>query len=118
VLAALPGLDEGLAERIVSARSSVTPEKRATIAWLFTEGALEAAPFKEVAPYLTARSLQFEFNVVGYSKPSGRFKALEVAIDLGKPAHSITRVRDLTRYGLPFQFEPANASTPPSVAAR
>lgn len=118
VLAALPGLDEGLAERIVSARSSVTPEKRATIAWLFTEGALEAAPFKEVAPYLTARSLQFEFNVVGYSKPSGRFKALEVAIDLGKPAHSITRVRDLTRYGLPFQLEPANTATPPSVAAR
>lgn len=105
VLAALPGLDEALAERIVSSRAAVSPDRRATIAWLHTEGILEAEAFKTVAPYLTARSLQFSFNVVGYSLPNGRFRALEAVIDLGKPERPITRLRDLTRYGLPFQLE-------------
>ncbi|HYE30912.1 MAG TPA: helix-hairpin-helix domain-containing protein [Methylomirabilota bacterium] len=105
VLATLPGLDDALAERIVSTRSAVSPERRETIAWVLTEGALEMEKFKVVAPYLTSRSLQFEFSVVGFAKPSGRFKSFEVIVDLAGGDGRVAHLRDLTRYGLPFGLE-------------
>lgn len=59
VLATLPGVDDALAESIVSARRSISPERRTTIAWLYSEGVVDAAKFKALAPLLTARSFQF-----------------------------------------------------------
>ena len=66
VLATVPGIDEALAESIVSARRGLSAEKRQTTAWLFTEDVVSAEVFKQLAPYLTARSRQFSFHVVGY----------------------------------------------------
>ena len=71
---------------------------------------VDAELFKKIAPYLTSRSLQFHFQVVGYGVPSGRFKVLEAMIDLGGDKPAITYLRDLTRLGLPFKIErPAEA---------
>ena len=43
VLATLPGVDEALAETIVSARGALGPDRKRTIAWLYQEGVLDAA---------------------------------------------------------------------------
>ena len=104
VLATLPGVDEALAESIVSARRSISPERRTTIAWLFQEGVMDAAKFKELAPLLTARSFQFTFQVIGYGLPSGRYRVLEAGVDVAFGLQRITYLRDVTRRGLPFSL--------------
>ena len=112
VLTTVPGIDETLAESILSARKSISPEKRGTIAWLFQEDVLDAATFKKVAPFLTARSYQFSFQVVGFGVPSGRFRRLEVVIDSTELTPRVVYLRDLTRLGLPFKLEPATTEAP------
>jgi DNA uptake protein ComE-like DNA-binding protein len=103
VLATVEGIDEPLAEAIVSARRGLAPDRRRTIAWLLQEGVVDAATFKKLAPRLTARGMQFSFQVVGYGVPSGRYRVLEVMIDLAEGKPVITYLRDLTRLGMPFK---------------
>ncbi|MBM3821550.1 MAG: hypothetical protein FJ404_01470 [Verrucomicrobia bacterium] len=114
VLKTIPGMDVSLAETILSARKSLPPEKRKTIAWLVQEGLVDAARFKELAPRLTARSYQFEFRVVGYGVPSGRFKVAEVRIDLALARPGVVSVRDLTRMGMPFPISNSMESEAPA----
>jgi type II secretory pathway component PulK len=116
-LTTVPGIDETLAESILSARKSISPEKRATIAWLFQEDVMDAATFKKLAPYLTARSYQFSFQVVGFGVPSGRFRRLEVVIDSSELAPRVVYLRDLTRLGLPFKLEPEPTEAPAQARA-
>ncbi len=115
VLASVPGIDEPLAESILSTRRSISPERRATIAWLYQEGVVDAAQFKQLAPFLTARCYQYSFRVVGFGVPSGRFRVLDVVIDLAPDEPVVTYLRDITRLGLPFKLEP---EAPALVAAK
>ena len=105
VLAALPGLDEALAARIVEARSGLAPEDRATPAWLYTQGVLDAEAFKSAAPLLTARSFQYRLRCVGFGRPVGRFRIVEAALDLAGKTPRISYLRDITRLGLPFALD-------------
>lgn len=104
VLATLPGIELALAETIVSARAGLRPEQRATPAWLLTDGGVDVATFKRIAPFLTAQSYQFSFHVIGYGLPSGRYRVLEVSIDVADAEPRITSLRDITRLGLPFKL--------------
>jgi type II secretory pathway component PulK len=106
VLQTLPGLDESLAQNIVATRKGLRAEQRKTTAWLFEEGVLEAEKFKQVAPLLTTRSRQFSFQVIGYGMPSGRYRALEVMIDVAGYEPSVVYLREITRLGLPFRITP------------
>lgn len=123
VLATLPGLDLSQAETIVAARPSLRADKRTTPAWLLTEGLVDAPKFKQIAPFLTAQSYQFDFHVIGYALPSGQYRVLEVKIDMAETTPRITRIRDITRFGLPFnllsntleQTTPGTAQSSPSL---
>lgn len=117
VLATLPGVDDALAESIVSARRSISPERRTSIAWLYQEGVVDAAKFKALAPLLTARSYQFTFQVIGYGLPSGRYRVLEAGIDVAPGTRRITYLRDVTRRGLPFTLG-GEEVTPPAKSAK
>ena len=118
VLTTLPGVDDALAESIVSARRSISPERRTSIAWLYQEGVVDAAKFKELAPLLTARSFQFTFQVIGFGLPSGRFRVLEAGIDVAPGTRRITYLRDVTRRGLPFTLGGEEESAPAKSAKR
>ena len=102
VLATVPGIDETLAEAIVSTRRGLSPEKRASVAWLYSEGVVDAPLFRQLAPFLTARSFQFSFHVVGYGLPSGRYRVLDVILDVASGKPRVAYLRDITRLGLPF----------------
>jgi type II secretory pathway component PulK len=106
VLQALPGIDESIAQTIVVTRKGLRAEQRKTPAWLYEEGILDADKFKQVAPLLTTRSRQFSFQVIGYGVPSGRYRVLEVMIDVAGYEPAVTYLRDITRLGLPFRIEP------------
>jgi hypothetical protein len=116
-LTTIPGLEESMAESILSARKSISPEKRATIAWLFQEDVMDADTFKKFAPYLTARSFQFTFQVVGFGVPSGRFRRMEVVIDSSESTPRVVYLRDLTRLGAPFKLEPESTEAPAQARA-
>ncbi len=123
VLQILPGMDEALADAIVSARLNLRDEQRRTPAWLFQEGVLDATQFKALAPYLTARAFQFHMHVVGYGVPSGRYRVLEAIIDTAGQKPVIVYLRDITRLGLPFPIrtdleQETPASEPSSDLAR
>lgn len=112
VLATLPGVDLTVAESIVSARASLRPEQRQTIAWLLTEGLVDSDSFKRLAPHLTAQSYQFSFHVIGYGLPSGRYRVLEATVDVAGAEPKLTGLRDITRLGIPFKLQSETLEKP------
>src|SRR5688572_11296987 len=111
VLQTLPGIDESLAQTIVAARKGLRAEQRKTPAWLFEEGFLDVEKFKQVAPWLTTRSRQFSFQIIGYGIPSGRYRVLEATIDVAGYEPAVSYLRDITRLGLPFRIETEPSET-------
>jgi type II secretory pathway component PulK len=105
VLAALPGMDANLAQQIVDARSELDAETKASVAWLYTQGLLDADAFKKVAPYLTARSFQYSVRCVGFGVPCGRFRVVEAVIDVSGGTPRVVYTRDISRLGLPFALD-------------
>jgi len=105
VLAALPGFDEELADRVVRARADVDPAAKETPAWLYTENIVSADTFKVMASMLTARSYQFRLRCVAYGRPCGQFRVIEAVIDLARSAPRVVYQRDLTRLGMPFAVD-------------
>lgn len=108
VLRAIPGISEAKAELIVQTREGLSNELKLSPAWLYSESILTADEFKRAAPHITARSLQFRFNVVGYSLPAGRYRVYEVVIDTADKQPQILYLRDITRFGLPFALPNAD----------
>jgi DNA uptake protein ComE-like DNA-binding protein len=109
VLAALPGLNEALAESIVAARAGLSADASKTTAWLIQEGIVTADVFKQIAPYLTTRSRQFHFFAAAYSVPLANCRVLEAVVDVGTQPPVILLLRDVSRLGLPF--DPTTAPT-------
>jgi len=103
VLLAVLGGDNGdLVDRIVSVRADLTPEERATTAWLYDNDLVGTDEFKAIAPLLTARGFQYRIQVVGYGVNSGRYCVLEAIVDLASESPRILYLRDLTSLGMPF----------------
>lgn len=101
VLSALPGL-AGQGEQVVSVRGNLDENTRATSAWLYTQGIVDATGFKQVAPYLTTRGGVFRVRSVGYGLPSGRFRVLEAVVKVTAGVPEVVYMRDVTRTGLPM----------------
>ena len=100
-LLAVLGTDNAdLVDRIVSIRADLTPEEKATTAWLLSNDLVGSTKFKTIAPQLTARGFQFRVQVVGYGVNSGRYCVLEAIID--PFGQRILYLRDLTPLGMPF----------------
>jgi hypothetical protein len=106
VLAALPGVDENLARQIADVRTGLDPETRSTIAWLYTQGVVDAATFRALAPLLTARGFQYRVRSIGFGARSGQFRILEAVLDTAGGRPQVIYARDLTRLGLPFALAP------------
>lgn len=117
VLQLVPGIDNALAENILSARRNLPQERRASVAWIHVENLVDAEKFREIAPLLTTRSLQFRFNVLGYGARSGRFRVVEAVIDASSPPTRLVYLRDLTRLGLPFPIRLESEDGIPSPEA-
>jgi len=115
VLAALPGMNDALAESIVAARVGLTPDARKTIAWLVKDGIVAGDIFQQVAPYLTTRSFQFHCFVAAYCIPAAHYRVLEAVVDVGSQPPAVLLLRDVSRLGLPF--DPAVPSEPNSSGA-
>ena len=106
ILAQVEGIDEALANAIVSTRQGLSPEASRSIAWLLEERLLDAGQFRQIEPRISARSFQFHVQVIGYALPSGRYCVIEAIVDLIGPKPRILYLRDLTKLGVPYHFKP------------
>ena len=103
LLAVLGRDNADLVDRIVSIRADLTPEEKATTAWLYANDLVGADEFKRIAPLLTARGFQYHIQVIGYGINSGRYCVLEAIVDLASTR--VLYLRDLTGLGMPFAPE-------------
>ena len=106
IIAQVEGIDETLANRIVSTRQGLNPETSRSIAWLLEAGLLDSVQFKEIEHQITVRSFQFQIQVIGYALPSGKYNVIEAIVDIIGPGPRIIYLRDLTKLGVPYHFDP------------
>ncbi|MCP5518471.1 MAG: hypothetical protein H7A45_14555 [Verrucomicrobiales bacterium] len=104
-LAVLPGLDETLAESIVSTRRVLGAEEKASPAWVYTRGLVSAEQFRQIAPQVTTRAFQFRFHCLGYGLPGGHYRVVEAVIDVAEQPARLVSVRDLSRHGFPLPLD-------------
>ena len=105
VLAALDGIDEDLARDIVDVRVGLDSRSKATTAWLYTQGLVNADTFKAIAPRLTARSFQFRIQCIGFGVPCGQYRIVEFVVDITTNPPRVTYQRDITRLAMPFAMD-------------
>ena len=106
ILAQLEGIDETLADRIVSTRQGLNSETSHSIAWLLEAGLLDSEQLKKIENLISTRSFQFQIQVIGYALPSGKYNVIEAVVDLIGSRPRIVYLRDLTKLGVPYHFDP------------
>ena len=110
VLAALPGLQDSDVQTILSTRPDPSSDQAPdaifqTPAWLLTEANLSETTIKALAPYITARSQVFRFQVLGYYKGnSGPVSRVEAVVDGNNGRPRIVYRRPLTELGTGFDM--------------
>ena len=104
VLAALPGVDEELAERLVDHRESLAAADLSGVTWPVREGLVSIEEYAEIIDMLCARSLQYEveFSVsrvaddtesVIEERPVGRF---QMVVDISGSRPRLAYLRDVS----------------------
>lgn len=97
VLACLPGLDQGTAEKIVSARQQKSTEDMKSLAWV-TE-VLEREQCMNVGPYITTRSYQFTGDIVALGLNGHGYRRDLMIFDTRGDDVRVVFRRDLARAG-------------------
>lgn len=84
VLRAIPGIDQGLADQIIAARSSPTQKNRSHErhpCWLLTEGLVELTKMQQLAPYLTVGGDVYRTQIIAFSEASRLSQRVELVLD-------------------------------------
>jgi type II secretory pathway component PulK len=109
VLAALPGLTSTDVDNIVEHRPTMsTPDTPDSIfqtpAWLITEANFPPQTLKTLERYVTARSLVYRIQSIGYFDGGGPTARIEAVIDGNNQRPRIISWRDLTELGKGFDI--------------
>ena len=110
VLLAIPGMDETLADKIISQRPNQVPSEPGTTsaAWLVTTDTLTSAQHKAMEKYLTGSTMVYRVQSIGYFKGvNGPVARMEAVIDTNQGAPRFLMVRDLSDLENPRGFSPA-----------
>jgi len=102
VLMALPGLDERDVDAIVASRATLSPQDKLTPAWLVAQGVLDPKKFAKIGPYVTARSLQYTIESIGFADHVGTFKRLQVVVEMRGQVEQILYWRDISVLGVAY----------------
>lgn len=99
VLMTLPEMTEQEADGIVAARQSLDADARKTPAWLVTQNLLSPEKFAKIGKYLTARSLQFTIESIGFADHVGTFRRLQVVVEMRGQVEQVLYWRDISALG-------------------
>ncbi len=105
VLAVIPGITAEAIGAIIATRAEQPYEVLKTTAWPLTTGAVDAATYKRIAPYITTKSYQFHVEVIGYADHCKSMKRLEWVIEMIGPMAQVKYHRDLTELGIGFPID-------------
>jgi DNA uptake protein ComE-like DNA-binding protein/Tfp pilus assembly protein PilX len=115
VLQTVPGLDESLAQQIVSARenaSATNSNSRRHATWLLTEGIVDLETMKRLLPYLSGGGDVVRAQIVAHFEQPGLAARAEVVVDgTGETAREVLW-RDLRFYGAGYPTEWLTAGAP------
>jgi type II secretory pathway component PulK len=109
VLSVLPGLTDSDVQNIIDHRPSMTSQDAPdpifqTPAWLITEANFSPQTLKTLQSYVTARSLVYRIQSIGYFDGGGPTARIEAVIDGNNQRPRIISWRDLTELGKGFDI--------------
>ncbi|MCE7973013.1 MAG: hypothetical protein DYG92_01620 [Leptolyngbya sp. PLA1] len=109
VLSCLPGVSVEAAQRLAEVRTSLSADRRRSLAWPVREGVLTPEQFVEAVDWLTTRSLVWRVRVSAEIGPSTRDDAVtggewtpqarlvwEAVVDASSPQVRVAYLRDVT----------------------
>jgi type II secretory pathway component PulK len=102
VLQSLIGMTPEEAKAIVERRRSIAGPDKTTPAWLVSSGALEPAKFAVLSNKLTARSIQFTADVIGFADHVGTFRRIQAIIEMRGHMAQVRYYRDISSLGIGF----------------
>jgi len=105
VLKAIPGLTDEEAQAIASRRGQIGGEDKATPAWLVSAGVLDPAKFALICNQITARSLQFSIDVVGYADHVGAIQRVQAVVEMQGQLSQVKYYRDITSLGAGYPLD-------------
>lgn len=108
VLKTLPGVDDALAEALVSKRpklDAVGETGQSRWAWLLEGSLIPLAKFKRLAPLLTTGGDIYSVQVVGFGRPDGPRCRAEVWLDATQRPSRVLLWKDLNRLGGGYPYE-------------
>jgi hypothetical protein len=108
VLLGVPGLDESLADRIISTRGGFSADSSAEYrhpTWLYTEGLVDRQQMRQLEPYLTCGGDVYRAQVVAFGGSSGLAARAEVVLDASVSPPRQVYWKDLGLLGRGFTDE-------------
>lgn len=115
VLAAVPGMEDTLVERIIAGRGLQADQSdlnRRFPTWLLTEGLVERKTMRALLPYLTGGGDVYRAQIVGFFDKGSPSARAEVVIDATGEFPRQIYWRDLRQLGRGFSLEVLQGSSP------
>jgi len=102
VLRTIPGLTEEEVQAIVGRRDRVGGEEKMTTAWLVSAGALEPKRFALISNLVTARSIQFSVDVIGFADHVGTACRIQAVVEMRGQLAQLRYYRDISALGMGY----------------
>jgi len=102
VLRTLPGLTEEEVQAIVGRRKQVDGQEKMTTAWLVSAGALDPKKFAMLSNMITARSIQFSVDVIGFADHVGTACRLQALVEMRGQLVQLRYYRDISALGMGY----------------
>mgnify|MGYP005858539153 FL=1 len=102
VLMTLPGVTEQEVDTILATRLALDDESKKTPAWLITRDAVSRETFAKIAPLITARSLQYTAESIGFADHVGTFKRIQVVLEMRGQVEQVLLWRDISSLGVGY----------------
>jgi DNA uptake protein ComE-like DNA-binding protein len=103
VLAALPGLDEEVAQSIDGYRKQGGGDF-SSVTWLLDIDGVGTGRFLQLLPSITARSFQYRVDALGVCGSRNVFRRFSVVLDRSRPDVPAIAWRDVTDWGAPLDL--------------
>lgn len=103
VLAMIDGLTDEELDAMVAARRELTPEERATPAWLLTRSVIDENKFRQILDKLAMGSSVFRIESVGYADHVGVVERINVVLEMRGPVPQVLYERNLGSLGVAYR---------------
>lgn len=99
VLLTLEGLTEDDVNNLIAARAELTPEEKATPAWLLSKGNLDLYKFRRIFDKITTSASVFRAEAIGYADHAGAIQRINTVFEMRGPIPQVLYTRNLTPLG-------------------